>query len=172
VSVAASTAPARLRAARVLRVHGVHGEVRVEALGGDAKRFARGLRLHTEDGRTLTVRSARALGREGVLLSFEELPDAGAAAALQGAYLCVDSNAARPLGPDEWFIWQLVGLRVIDVEGRSLGAVEDIEVAVGNDVLVVRHDARLRRFPMVRQFVRSVDLAARTVTVDPWDEDA
>jgi 16S rRNA processing protein RimM len=172
VSVSASTAPARLRAARVLRVHGVHGEVRVEALGGDVKRFVRGLRLHTEDGRALTVRSARAPARAGVLLSFEEVLDAAAAAALQGAYLCVDSDAARPLGPDEWFIWQLVGLRAIDSEGRSLGVVEDIEVSVGNDVLVVRHDAGLRRFPMVRQFVRSVDLAARTVTIDPWDEDA
>lgn len=172
MSVSASTAPSRLRAARVLRVHGVRGEVRIEALGGDAKRFVPGLRLHTEDGRVLTVRSARGLGGEGLLLGFDELHDAAAAAAFLGVYLCVDGQAARPLGPDEWFVWQLVGLRAIDPAGRSLGAVEDIEVAVGNDVLVVRHDGGVRRFPMVREFVRTVDLAAGTVTIEPWDEDA
>ena len=59
MSAPVSLSPSRLRAARVLRAHGVGGEVRAEALGGDAARFARGLRLYPEgERRPLTVRSA------------------------------------------------------------------------------------------------------------------
>jgi 16S rRNA processing protein RimM len=172
VSAPATAAPGRLRAARVLRAHGVHGEVRVESLGGDPERFSRGLRLYPEGGgATLTVRSARGLDGGAVLLGFDEVRDTGAAGALQGAYLCVDASAARTLGADEWFVWQLVGLRAIDPEGVSLGIVEDVEAAVANDVLVVRHGEARRRFPMVREFVRRVDAGAGTVTIAPWDED-
>ena len=32
-------APAKLRAAQILRAHGVRGEVRAEAIGGDPSRF-------------------------------------------------------------------------------------------------------------------------------------
>ena len=52
-------------------------------------------------------------------------------------YLCVDVDAARPLAEGEWFVWQLVGLRVLDTDGADVGVVEDVEAGVGNDVLVI-----------------------------------
>ena len=122
--------PARLRAAQVLRVHGVRGEVRAEPLGGNALRFTPGLRLHLEhDGGELTVSRARAIEDGLLLLGFEEVGDSQAARELQGQYLCVDAGAARPLGDDEWFVWQLVGLRAATVDGQELGVVTDVEPA-------------------------------------------
>jgi 16S rRNA processing protein RimM len=166
-------APERLRAARVQRAHGVHGEVRVEPLGGDAQRFARGTRLHVEgQDRALTVRSARAANDDSVLLSFEELDTPEAAHSLIGAYLCVDVAAARRLGDDEWFVWQLVGLTAVTPQGEAIGEVIDVEAAVGNDVLVVRTRDGMRRFPMVRDFVGAVSVGSGRVTLTPWPEDS
>jgi len=162
----------RIRAAVVLRSHGLHGEVCVEALGGDAARFARGLRLVAEGSpRVLTVVSSRA-GSRGVLLRFAEIGDAREAATLRGRYLSVDLEDARRLGDDEWFVWQLVGLRAVTPEGDDLGTVVDVEAGVAHDVLVVESPGGTRLFPMVREFVRSVDLEAARITVLPWTEDA
>src|SRR5437588_847081 len=70
----APATPTRLRAAYVLRSHGLGGELRVEPLGGDAARFAPGLRLTSEDGaQTYTVCSARAVPPGEVLLRVEEV---------------------------------------------------------------------------------------------------
>ena len=163
--------PGRLRAAQVLRVHGVRGEVRAEPLGGNALRFTPGLRLHLEhDGGELTVSRARAIEDGLLLLGFEEVGDSQAARELQGQYLCVDAGAARPLGDDEWFVWQLVGLRAATVDGQELGVVTDVEPANGNDVLVVEQRGELSRYPMVRAFVAGVDISAGTVTLTPWDD--
>ena len=164
-------APERLRAAYVRRVHGIHGEVRIEPCGGDWRRFTPGLRVVVEDdGRTLTVRSARDGGDGSVLLAFEELTAEADAEPLRGRYLDVDTASARPLGPQEWFTWQLTGLRVCSPQGAELGVVEDVETSVSNDVLVLRTGAGVRRYPMVRAFVKAVDLEAGVLTLEPQDE--
>jgi 16S rRNA processing protein RimM len=165
-------APAKLRAAQVLRAHGVRGEVRAEPIGGDPTRFIPGTKLETEDGaRSLTVRTARPGPGNAVLLGFDEVTSATDAALLRGVYLCVDVDAARPLPDGEWFVWQLVGLRVVDTIGAYVGVVEDVEAGVGNDVLVIRDDIAVHRLPMARDYVTSVDLAAGTITVTPWTEE-
>jgi 16S rRNA processing protein RimM len=81
------------------------------------------------------------------------------------------SPPARPLPDGEWFVWQLVGLRVIDTTGTEVGAVDDVEAGVGNDVLVIRDGGTVHRLPMARDYVTSVDIGAGTITVTPWTEE-
>jgi len=164
--------PALIRAAQVRRPHGVHGEVRVEPLGGDARRFRRGLRLTVEGSdRVLRVRSARGLGDGDVLLGFIGIDTPEAAAPLRGAYLSVPRDRTRPLARGEWFVWQLVGLVAVDPEGRELGRVEDVENGVANDVLVLSTPDGERRLPMVSAFVTAVEPEAGRIVVTPWEEE-
>jgi 16S rRNA processing protein RimM len=172
-TTAPSTAPpALLRIAHVRRVHGVRGEVRVQALGGDARRFTPGMTVLGERGhRALTVASTRPLAAGEMLLTFAELPTREEVAVLSGDYLCVERSRARALGENEWFIWQLVGLRAVSDAGEELGVVRDVEEQPSSDVIVVSDGAVERRFPLVREWVRSVDVGAGIVVVTPWPED-
>ncbi len=165
-------APPLLRVAHVRRVHGVRGEVRVQMLGGDLARFAPGTELLDErDGRQLTVAGSRPLDGDEILLRFDEIPGREAAATLSGAYLCVKSSQARRLRDDEWFVWQLVGLRAVSDDGEDLGVVRDVEEQPSSDVLVVDNNSGERRYPLVREWVRGVDLTRGVVVVTPWPED-
>jgi 16S rRNA processing protein RimM len=164
--------PRRLRAARVVRAHGVRGELRIEPLGGDAARFTAGLRLHVEaDSRSLTVRRARGLPDGQLLLTVDEVVSRDDAQRMQGAYLCVDAADARRLNNDEWFVHQLVGLRAMTPEGEALGTVSDVEAYPAQDVLVVDDGSRVRRLPMTESFVRRVDVAGGVIELTPWPED-
>jgi len=167
------TAPPPLRAAFVKRPHGVRGQVRVEPLGGDAARFSPGLRLRVEpDGRELVVRAARGLGDGDVLLELEGVDDRNAAETLRESYLCVPDAQRRTLAEDEWFTYELIGLRARTGAGAVMGVVAGIEHHPAHDTLVVR-DARGRvtRLPLVRAFVERVDVAAGEIVVTPWPED-
>ena len=169
---AATALPGLLRAARVRRPHGIRGEVRAESLGGDVRRFRRGLRLTVEEtGRTVTVSSARGLPDGDLLLAFAGVDTPEEAASLRGAYLCVGTRQARQLPPGEWFVWQLVGLTAVDPEGRTLGVVGDVEAGSAHDVLVLETESGERRFPMVAAFVREVDTGAGQIVLTPWDEE-
>jgi 16S rRNA processing protein RimM len=169
---ATDAAPALLRVAHVRRAHGVHGEVRVQMLGGDLARFAPGTVLQGErDRRQLTVAASRALDGDEILLTLEELPTREGVAALSGDYLCVQRSQARALPDDEWFIWQLVGLRAMTEDGGDLGIVRDVEEQPASDVIVVDAGTEERRYPLVREWVRAVDIARGVVVVTPWPED-
>jgi 16S rRNA processing protein RimM len=169
--MSAPQAPERLRVARVARVHGVRGELRVEPLGGDASRFRPGMRLVVEGrDRDLVVRTVRSQGPD-LLLGFDGVDTPEAAAGLRDAYLTVALAEARPLPPGEWFVWQLVGLEVRDPQGERLGVVEDVEPGVASDVVVVRRGADRARYPMVAAFVEDVDLEGGVLVLRPWEEE-
>lgn len=168
----ASGTGARIRAAHVRRAHGVRGAVRVEPLGGTPGRFAVGLRLTVEgDGRQVTVSEARGIPDGDLLMRFDEVLDRNSAETLHGRYLTVGASEARALGPDEWFIDTIIGLRAVTPEGEHIGEVTDVEPYAAHDVLVVHGQNGVRRFPMVRAFVRGVDSEAGTITMTPWDEE-
>ena len=167
--------PQRLRALHVRRPHGVRGELRAEPLGGDATRFAPGMTLHAEDTAqtAYTVASARSTAEGDVLLALREVTTRDAADALRGAYLCVERDAVRRLGEDEWFVFELVGLRVVSAEdGAALGTVADVEEYPEQSVLVVRGAAGgEQRIPLVRAHVARVDVNGGQIVVTPWAED-
>jgi len=169
-----TASPQRLRALHVRRPHGVRGELRVEPLGGDAGRFQPGMPLWSEYDPTVqyTVASARPMPDGDLLLCLREVQSRNDAESLRGAYLCVESDQRRSLGADEWFVWELVGLRVVDSGGTVVGIVDDVEAYAEQDVLVIRRpQGGETRIPMVRAHVAAVDVSAGTITVLPWPED-
>jgi 16S rRNA processing protein RimM len=63
---------------------------------------------------------------------------------------------------DEFYVFQLVGLRVEEESGRQLGRVRDVLEYPGNDVLELDSGASL---PLVEACVRKVDLAGGRIVV-------
>ena len=134
--------PDRLVVGRVLRPHGVKGELSVEILSDAPERFAPGAELGVGDPdgpeplRTAVVAAARRhQGR--LLLTLEGVDDREAADRYRGAWLSIPVTEARPLEPDEFWPHQLVGLAVVDHQGRERGRVADVLPGAAHDLLAV-----------------------------------
>lgn len=155
--------PEWVRVARVARAHGLRGEVALEMLGGGADRLAVGelMRVRGGEVRIEAVRPTAPL----VLCRFHGVHDRARAQTLVGEYLEVPSGEARSLPPDEYFHFQLVGLRVRDEDGREWGAVAEIEEYPANDIVVVETPTGQVLVPAVHDAVLSVDLAKGEMTV-------
>ncbi|MFP4244983.1 MAG: ribosome maturation factor RimM, partial [Ectothiorhodospira sp.] len=99
-------------------------------------------------------------GREhgkGLVAKFEGLDDRAAAATWTGRRLAIRRDQLPPLPEGEYYWAELLGLRVINLEGVELGQVDHLIQTGANDVLVVRGD-RERLIPYVReQVIREVD---------------
>jgi 16S rRNA processing protein RimM len=165
------TLPTRLVVGRVLRPHGVRGELAVEVLSDAPDRFSPGAELGAGDPdgdralRPVTVTAARLhLGR--LLLRLEGVEDRDAAEELRGALLSIPMAAARPLAADEFWPHQLVGLAVVDRQGRRRGKVADVLPGTAHDLLAVALPGGERRLvPAVAALV-TVELEAGRVLVD------
>jgi 16S rRNA processing protein RimM len=156
---------------RVIRPHGVRGEVVVDIrTDSPAERFTVGSVLATDPSAAgpLTVDEVRPhQGR--LLVTFEGFADRDGADSLRGVLLLVDSaGIADPTDPDEFHDHQLVGLRAQTPDGEPLGEVVRIEHAPASDLLVLRlPDGREGRVPFVRAIVPEVDIASGRIVVTP-----
>ena len=157
------TAEEWVRVARVLRPHGVDGEIAIELLGGDRGRLRSGMVLRGPRG-DVTLESVRGEGNR-LLCRLLGVGDREQAAALGGGYLEVARSDSRPLAEGEFFHFQLVGLEVHDPEGRKRGELVEVEPYPAHDVYVVRTPASELRVPAVREAVLAIDLEQHRITV-------
>lgn len=73
----------------------------------------------------------------GYLVGFGGVADRAAAEALRGEVLTVAAAERRALDESEFWPDQLVGLEVVDDDGRRLGRITDVVPGPGQDRLVV-----------------------------------
>ena len=158
----------RVTVGRVVRPHGLKGEVVVRRFGEGEEVLARGAELTCRRGDhefTLTVSESRPHKRDW-LVTFKDMGDRNEAEALTGAELFVDAEALPPLPEGMFYNYQLIGLKVVTARGENLGRVEDIVETGARDVIVVQGDRGEVLLPSIPQVIRLVDLEAGVVEVE------
>ncbi|MCG2585671.1 ribosome maturation factor RimM [Massilia sp. TS11] len=106
-----------------------------------------------------------------VVARFDGPADRDAAEALKGHVVKI-SRAEFPALPEDEYYWtDLIGLQVINEQGETIGTVHDMMHNGAQSILrVERADASETLIPFVDQFVKTVDLAGKRITVD-WGLD-
>ncbi len=142
-----------VRVGRVGRPHGLRGAFVVEEASAAPGRFAEGVRLYVNGESARVIGSYKAGGRQVVRLDRE---------VERGSELGVLRETLAEPEPDSFYVFQLVGLEVVDEGGAALGRVTEVAPGVANDVLELDTGHAL---PLVAACVRSVDLDARRIVV-------
>jgi 16S rRNA processing protein RimM len=153
---------------RIVRAHGIRGEVSVDLRTDDAeRRFEVGIEVTTDptSAGPLTVLSTRPHGDQ-LLVRFAEVTDRSAAEGLRGVLLTAVADTDTQEEPDTFYPHQLVGLRVVTTDGVEVGEVAEVIPAPAHDLLRVRRDdGRDALVPFVSELVPDVDLAAGCLRV-------
>jgi 16S rRNA processing protein RimM len=122
---------------RLRRPHGVHGEIQMDVLTDFPERIRPGATLFAGPEHTpLKVRAVRWHNRV-MLIAFTGLNTPEQVGELRSQILSVTADDRPPLEEDEYYYHQIIGLRVIDDEGRLLGTVSSILETGANDVYVI-----------------------------------
>lgn len=105
----------------------------------------------------------------GLVAKLAGCDDRDAAMRLRGQEVAIPRSAFPEAGAGEFYWGDLVGLKVVNVQGEDFGTVSEVFETGANDVLVV-HGERERLIPFVEAIVQQVDLANRVIRVD-WGAD-
>ena len=138
---------------RVGRPHGLDGSFVVEHASANERLFEPGATLYA-GGEPATVAGRKRSGGRLVLKLDRSVP--------RGAQLSVPRAELPAPEPDSYYVFQLVGLDVVEEGGRPLGAVKDVAPGVANDVLELDSGLAL---PMHEECVREVNLEAGRIVV-------
>jgi 16S rRNA processing protein RimM len=146
--------PERVVIGRVGRPHGVDGAFFVEEASDDARWFRLGSRFLAAGVEAEVVVARRGAGGRPVIRLDREVG--------RGSLLEVPGEALPATEEGEYYIFQLVGLEVVEEGGRSLGRVADVLPGPANDALDLGNGVLL---PLVEACVLSVDLDAGRILV-------
>ena len=132
--------------AAVIGAHGVAGEVRLK-LFGEGVAGLKSFRAFN-DGK-LTIEKLRDDGKGGAVARFVGVIDRNGAEALRGTALTVPRAALPPLGEDEYYYADLLGLPAVSTEGENLGICVAVDnFGAGDVVEIERPDKRRFMVPM------------------------
>jgi 16S rRNA processing protein RimM len=163
-----------LKVGRIVNTHGLKGQLKVEVLTDFEQRLAKGRRLRLKDD-WVTVEASQWQDKR-MLVKLSGIDSIDAAKALQWEYLYAAPGEEIELEEDEFFVEDLVGMKVVTTDGDELGEIEAVEAYPAQDILVISSDntpnSKLQTpnsplmLPFVEQFVKKVDFDTETITVE------
>jgi len=160
-----------LEVGRVSKAHGITGELRIVPHweSSDALEQVNEVWLTLKDKRSAyQVERARAVPR-AYLVKLRGVDDRNAAEALHGATVSVPRSVLPPLEPGEYYLVDLIGLKVSGPEGE-IGEVTGIVSHPTVDVIVLRlTDGTTAEQPLSEPWLSRVDIVARQVVLNSLD---
>ncbi|MBI1257471.1 MAG: 16S rRNA processing protein RimM [Chloroflexi bacterium] len=128
-----------------MRPHGVRGELRVRMMTDYPERIAKLETIYLADkpepkvAKPYKVQGMRMNGDFG-LLKLREIPDRTAAEKYRGLFVLVDMEHAVPLEEGEFYLYQLIGVKVETADGETLGMLTEVLETGANDVYIVKSE--------------------------------
>jgi len=151
--------------ARVLKAHGLKGEVRLKPETDYPERISSGFSLYLspacQEEDKLVIESVR-LSSRGPIVKFAGIDNPESAAELVGRDLYVPKDRFPSLPQDTFWVHELIGLQIFEEGGNFLGKLKEVLRTKSNDVYVVERDREGRKeevlIPALKDVIRKVDL--------------
>ena len=150
----------------ITSTHGVRGEVKVYPTTDDPRRFRRLKEVVLDTGKekmNLEIEGVKFF-KQFVILKFKGLDNINDIEKYRQKSLYVTRKNAVRLQRDEYFIADLIGLKVQDEDGKELGTVKDVIETGANDVYEVEMaDGKSLLLPAIKQCILNVDVENGTM---------
>lgn len=147
---------------------GIHGEVKLRPLTDFPERFERTATIYVGEKHTPYHVEQAHMHKQLVLLRLAGVASVDAAEQLRGEQVWIPASELTPLQEDQFYLHDVVGLRVQHVNGQPLGVVTDIVSTGASELFVIRDPLDKEvLLPVVKPFVKQIDLAQGVILVDP-----
>ncbi|MEH2943047.1 ribosome maturation factor RimM [Lachnospiraceae bacterium KK002] len=159
----------------ITTTHGIRGEVKVFPTTDDAARFKKLKKVLLDTGREkleLEIVQVKFF-KNLVILKFKDIDNINDVEKYKGKSLFVTRDQAVKCEKDEYFIADLLGVRVLTEEGQALGQIADVLQTGANDVYVIQADetsssaGRKKELliPAIKECILDVDMEQRTMRI-------
>ena len=159
--------PAFIAIGKFRRSHGVKGEIKMEILTHFPERIVPGISVYIgEKHLKQQVKSARMTHQE-ILVSFEDILNCEDVSQFtnQIAYMRIEDIPALP--EDEFYLFELIGMRVVTEDNEFLGTLREVMETKANDVFVIQKDDESPELllPVIDSVILDIDFEEEVITV-------
>ena len=153
----------------VANVHGIQGELKIYPLTDTPEYYLETKQFLIEKAEELIpfeVEQLR-LHKNQWIVKFVSIDDRDQAESYRNYRVLIEDAQLRPLEEDEFFLHDLIGCRLEDLQGVVLGEVKDVLQTGANDVYSVRREHHEFLVPVIPEIVKEVDLDHKVIRIDP-----
>lgn len=150
-----------LECGKIVNTHGIRGEVKIIPWA-DSPEFLCDLPNLYIDGKPLAIRSAR-VHKGNVIALLEGVDDVNTAMLLKEKVVSMSRKDVE-LPDGSFYLADIIGLKVIDEEGKELGVLADILSPSLQQVYVVKGEREIM-IPVVPQFILETNVAGGYIKV-------
>lgn len=156
---------------RIVRAHGLRGEVSAVVLTEFPERFdtTEWVYLGNEFEATAYRLESYRWHKTNVLLKLEGVNDRTQADTLRGQLVQVPIEEAIPLPEGTYYLYQLIGLQVKSTTGELLGTITQVLETGANDVYLVRSEDRELLLPAIPDVIKQIDIDSGVMVVHVID---
>lgn len=158
----------RISVGEIVASHGIRGNLKVNSLTDNEKRFEKGSRVFIED-ELLTIRESFKKKNQ-VIIGFEEYDNINDVLKFVGKDITIDEKDLGKLAEDEIYIHDLYGLKVISDE-QIKGEIKDVISGVyPNDVYLVQTDDGEVLIPALRAIIKEINTEKGFIEVENFSD--
>jgi 16S rRNA processing protein RimM len=152
---------------QALKPFGLKGEIKVKPFTVSLSAFTNSSVLLFQET-PYRVLSTRQYG-SNVLVLLEGVDSPEQARDLAGSLVKTDRQNLPAKEEDEYYWFELIGMKVVTVDGRQLGCITAITPTGANDVLHVQGAGGEVLLPMIEDVVLEIDVENDQMVVDPLE---
>lgn len=152
----------------ITSTHGVRGEVKVFPTTDDPARFKKLKKVMLDTGRETLLLEIQGVKffKQFVILKFKGIDNINDIEKYRRCPLLVEREDALPLGEDEYFIADMIGMSVVTEDEKPFGTLKDVMETGANDVYVIdsaEHGEVL--VPAIKECIMSIDIEAQKMKI-------
>ncbi len=154
---------------QIVKTQGLKGEVRVYSTTDDIYRFddLNTFYIEKDFDTEYKVERVRYKGNL-VIMKIKGIDTVEMAEKLRNKNVYVSREESRDLEEDEFFIADMIGIKVYTVNGEYVGTLDDVLQYSANDVYVIKgEDDKEYLIPAVMKFVPEIDIEEGKMIIDP-----
>lgn len=158
----------QLQVGVISSTHGVRGEVKVFPTTDDATRFRQLKKVYLDTGREmlpLEIQNVKFF-KQFAILKFKGIDNINDIEKYKGKSLMIDREDAVDLDEDEYFIADMIGMKVYTEDGSEFGTLKDVMETGANDVYIIdslEHGEVL--IPAIKECILDVDMEEERMTI-------
>lgn len=156
-----------LRIGVITTTHGIRGEVKVFPTTDDVQRFKKCdevILVTKKENLTLHVEGVKFL-KNIVILKFKEFNNINEVEGFRQCDLMVTRENALPLPEGGYYLCDVIGAKVVEEDGTSVGEITDVIETGANNVFVIETESGKEiLFPVIPECIKKVDTEEKLVT--------
>lgn len=158
-----------LEVGQIVNTHGLKGHLKVVPFTDDINRFKSLKTIFIDFKNELMEYKIQEVKfiKNLVRLKLEGLDNINDAEKFKGCYLKINRKDAKKLDENTYFIADLIGLDVYDLENHKIGILSDIFPTGSNDVYVVKQeDGKQVLLPAISKVIKEINIKQGKIVVD------